>query len=191
MAVNYQSREWKLGDSAQKRWAESLARGCVVVPAYALNPIDTRTKAPMLFRGEGELLVAPDLLVLSRTECAWHEVKAKAIPTWRRNHRNGPRWEHGLDFWDFDQYRRVEEESGIAVHIVLFEERSPIDPRAEQRELTGPPMWLSALLQDLESWGEHRPDWPGGANNPANRGRFDQGGWLWPRNRMTVKHLNN
>lgn len=182
----YESREWIMGDSAQKQWARRVAStGKVVLPTYGMDDVDSSTKAPVLFCDEG-LIVAPDMLVMSRNgDSRWHEVKAKAVPTWRR-FRPGPRWEHGIDFSLLGEYQDVERQTGSAVWFVVREESSPGDP-ARESKLDGPPLWLAITLQDAVRHGERRPEWPGGKSNPSRRGRHGEGGWLWPRAAMSIR----
>lgn len=181
-----ETREWIMGDSAQKAWARRVAAsGKVVLPTYGMDNVDPATKAPVLFTRNG-LRVAPDMLVMWATddgaESRWHEVKAKAQPTWRK-FRPGPRWEHGIDFALLEEYTQVQGETGSGVWLVVFEEHSPGDPH-KSSQLCGPPAWLAITLDDAKQKGELRPDWPGGKLRPRDRGRHGQGGWLWARNDM-------
>ena len=202
----YLTEEWLRGDNAQKQWAAFVAQpGRLVLPAYGFSGIDGESKAPLLLTADG-LRVSPDMLVLALSEPSrWHEVKAKARPTWRRN-PPGPRWEHGFDYSLKAEYAMVEKKSGSPVFIIVQEERSPLHPdgpepgacqswttedwcRFEHDDLQGEQMWLSIRLTQVENLGCHRADWPGGKKEPHRRGRNGQGGWLWPRSAMRCVHV--
>jgi len=180
------SREWKIGDSAQKLWARIVAgKGAVVLPTYDMVETDTASKAPMLFTNDG-LLVAPDLLVMSRGKPPkWNEVKAKAKPGW---YRIKHRWEHGFDYSLVREYQQVQNLSGAPVYIVVNELASPLDNNNES-PLTGPEMWFAISLSNAMTKGERRPTWPGGRRRPNDRGRRGEGGWLWARNDMFHLHV--
>ena len=178
----YETREWKIGDSAQQRWARIVANGgSVVLPTYGMDEVDAATKAPVLFTCDG-LLVAPDLLVMSHGQSKWNEVKAKSQPTWRR-FSPGPRWEHGCDYSLRLEYERVRDKSGSEVFIVVNEIVSPVDPNADS-ELMQSDEWLVISLSKAIETGDRRSDWPGGKKNPQRRGRKGMGGWFWARSAM-------
>lgn len=179
----YQSREWLLGDGAQKRWARFVAsRGNIVLPTYAMSDEDSsRTKAPVLYAPDGGLLVAPDALVLRNGRGPrWHEVKAKGAPTWRWTQR---RWEHGCDWSLVCEYRQVQRQTGSPVFIVVHEELTPEDP-ARESPLVPADFWLIIPLAKALVRGQRRPTWPGGCKRPRDRGRRGMGGLLWARDEM-------
>jgi hypothetical protein len=180
-----ETREWKMGDGAQKRWAEAQARrGRIVLPVYGFEDNVPETKAPMLIANDG-LLVAPDLLLMGGSKgVQWNEVKAKAAPTWRRL-APGPRWEHGCDYSLLIGYEEVQERSAAQVFIVLNETMTPMDLQRESQLVTAD-IWLYIPLDDAKDFGQHRPDWPGGKQQPKRRGRRGMGGWLWPRDAMKL-----
>lgn len=180
--AEFRSRpEWLIGDSVQKAWARKTAKdGNCVLPAYALEDSDASTKAPVLFTGNG-LLVSPDMLVLGFYN-RWHEVKAKAVPSYFRKLQ---RWEHGCDYALFLEYEKVAKETGLPVCIIVFEMKSPSDPSKESKLIknaTG--SWLAIRLTEAREFGERRSDWPGGRVDPDRRGKRGMGGWLWPRDKM-------
>ena len=181
MAFDRQSREWLFGDEAQQRWARILAeRGNAVLPTYGMIGNGERTKAPLLFV-EGGVLVCPDALCLSpKAGNQWHEVKAKSQPSFSRNRR---RWEHGADWMLAKEYEEVERQSGTPVWLIVYEERSPVDPGRESAVAVSG-KWLGIRLTDAMRLGERRPLWPGGKGDPRNRGRDGMGGLLWPRSPM-------
>lgn len=209
MGFSKNGREWQLGEKAQSAWAELMAKcGGISVPLYGAEGNSTDSKAPMLYCCDG-LLVAPDILILRQELMRWHEVKAKSIPTWRIK-KPGPRWEHGIDRALIDEYRRVQQLSGIKVAIIVHEERSPIgephvpelsensnslsdfDPAAMRRRieeaarecLNGSAAWLSIMLDDAAKVGDDRPWWPERNGNRSDHGRDGRGGWLWARSAM-------
>ena len=176
-----ESDEWQRGDTAQRQWAEVLRdRGNSVLPTYAFNDVTPETKAPVMLVPDG-LRITPDVLSFRmRYGAAWHEVKAKSVPSWFRRYT---RWEHGCDYSALIEYQRVQEETSIPVYIVVHETASPVDPDADSPLLpTG--KWLCMPISQAISLGEHRADWPGGAAQPGRRGRNGEGGLLWPRNAM-------
>ncbi len=182
--------EYRFGDEAQREWMKILSsRGRSVLPVYDMTCQEGSEKAPRLFCVAGEI-VAPDMLVLSPGKKLWCDVKAKSVPTWRRC-RPGPRWEHGCDWYHANDYRIVQEKTGIEAWICVREIMRPIDARF------GPSNGESPFdyLEDERSWrlvsvdvafgrGEHRTDWPGGAAQPLRRGARGQGGLLWDRELM-------
>lgn len=174
--------EYLLGHSAEVRWCRRLAAiGGVVVPVYGATDVDESTKAPVLFT-PGKRLVSPDLLYVSKEHRSWQEVKAKSQPSWFRKLR---RWEHGIDTDLVNQYRDVEQLSGIDLLIVVHEVRAPRDPERES-PLVDSDRFLWIRLSEILKHGEHRPDWPGGRSNPSRRGRRRKGGHLWARSQMRL-----
>ena len=183
VAFDRQSREWLLGDAAQKRWARILAsRGNAALPVYGMDEVDDRTKAPTLFVRDG-LLVVPDVLCLNpKAGNTWHEVKAKHVPGW---YRKRGRWEHGTDWTLVREYEEVERVTGVPVWLIVYEERSPVDGERESA-LVESGVYLGIRLAEAVTAGEHRPTWPGGTVAPHNRGRRGGGGLLWPRSAMRL-----
>ena len=188
------SREWRLGDNAQRDWAKIMGEsGRIAIPVYGAESNALVTKAPMLFF-MGGMLVAPDVLVMTPAKNFWHEVKAKAVPTWRRCHP-GPRWEHGIDFALIEEYETVQAESGADVFIIVWEEHSPTgNPRSGEdfrQYLRGDPEWLAISIAAAIKHGEHRKDWPKRNGNPSDLGRNGQGGLLWSRSAMKQIDMNS
>ncbi len=181
------SPEWKMGDDAQRAYAKvAAADGWMVVPMYAAEGNVRETQAPMLLSGDARdpMAVSPDLLLMRSTRPSeWNDVKAKKVPTWRRAYP-GPRWEHGCDRAVLEEYKRVQDETGVQFKIIVRELHSPIDGHRES-PLTGPPCWLSITLGLAFAIGDIRDDWPGGRSQPTRRGRRGMGGILWARTAMT------
>lgn len=177
--------DWAMGDEIQKRWAWNMSeRGFLIMPVYNLEDVDQERKLTIgarLFHSAGKL-IAPDILLLRGGKRFWHEVKAKSQPTWRRC-PPGPRWEHGCDLYNANEYRRVEDMSGIPVWIIVHEQNSPLNV-SEESELEGPETWLGIHIGKAFEVGDQRPDWPGGKKQPERRGSKGMGGLLWPRNLM-------
>src|SRR5579885_1033823 len=96
MVTKFRETEaWKMGDTAQRAWANLVAaQGGTVLALYAMEDVHKSTKAPVLLTPTG-LQVAPDLYIIRpQLEPIWCDVKAKSKPTWYRTHS---RWEHGCD----------------------------------------------------------------------------------------------
>jgi hypothetical protein len=178
----YDSREWHMGDTAQKRWVRVVAaHGHTVLPTYAMSDAAAATKAPILYAPDNRQLIAPDALVLHpKRSPSWHEVKAKAQPTWRRVDRC---WEHGCDYSLFVEYFEVMLQTNAPVLLVVHENLVPSNPFADSPLVPGD-VWLLISLIQIGSMGERRTTWPGGARRPWDRGRRGQGGILWPRTEM-------
>lgn len=178
--VNIETKEYRIGDSAQRLWAKVMAgRGHLVLPVYDLIDRDPSTKAPIAFLDDG-LIVAPDLLVCTGANNMWHDVKAKSKPTFRRV-PPGPRWEHGIDWAIAKQYQEVELRSGMSMWVIVHELESPDGDQLVQRENA----WFGIPISRAFYVGDHRLDWPGGKAQPNRRGKDGQGGLLWGRNAMT------
>lgn len=174
--------EFAFGDRTQRAWADELARaGRSVLPTHAFDEVVPETRAPMMVSPRG-LLVTPDVLTFNpKGQIAWHEVKGKTEPTWRK-FRPGPRWEHGFDYSLLAEYRDVQSTTGTRVFIVVGESRSPISEDSDELGPPGP--WLYVSLNDVQEHGEYRETWPGGASEPWRRGRDGKGGLLWARRIM-------
>lgn len=181
------SREWAIGDTAQREYAELCAGiGWTVAPMYAFEEVVAETKAPVMLVPGGRragLIVAPDLLLMrSDKSPTWVDVKAKSVPTWRRCHP-GPRWEHGCDLDIAEEYRAVQDRTGIECYIVVHEVTSPVSD-SSQSALVESGIWLSIAIDSAFDVGQVRADWPGGSLAPARRGRRGRGGLLWARSAM-------
>lgn len=173
--------EFEMGQESEALFASLMAeRGFIVVPAYSIGE-RTAGGAPCLMTGGGRF-AAPDVLMLSGKSHRWVDVKAKSVPTWRRCHP-GPRWEHGIDKSIADEYRMVQERSGITMSLIVHERASPLDPDSHS-PIAGRALWLAIRLDDAFVIGDHRPDWPGGSSAERRRGRRGAGGLLWARNMM-------
>jgi len=146
--------------------------------------------APIIHLPSG-LEVSPDLEVQPRDGLLpfFEDVKAKAVPDVRRN-PPGPRWEHGIDYSIAEAYRRAHVETLRPTIVVIQESREPVDPRDVTKGLRPARIgqWLTLSIDDAFLVGEHRPDWPGGKANPANRGRNGKGGLLWAREAMSIEY---
>jgi hypothetical protein len=179
--------EWAMGDASQKQWALRMAkRGYCVLPVYDLEDQDHSTKAPMLFDIHG-VLVSPDVLLLKLDKKWWHDVKAKSVPTWRRI-PPGPRWEHGCDMANAEQYLKVQDATGIPMYIIVHEQRSPKD-ETQDSALIPKEQWLAIHITRAFAVGDLRSDWPGGKRQPNRRGRCGKGGLLWARSEMAKVRL--
>lgn len=179
--------EWSRGDTAQRRWADLMVqRGHAVLPVHAFDDVVPDTKAPVMLVPEG-IRVTPDVLLLrARHGALWHEVKSKSVPTWYRIYEQ---WEHGCDYALALEYQAVQIETGTTVQIIVHETRTPIDPY-DDAGLMDSETWLFIPLKKVFRVGEHRPDWPGGRNQPHRRGRSGMGGLLWPRHEMKIFDAN-
>lgn len=182
------TKEWAIGDTAQRKYAELCAgMGWTVAPMYAFEECVTETKAPVMLvpgvANQAGLIVAPDLLLMRADKSpAWVDVKAKSVPSWRRV-SPGPRWEHGCDLSIAEEYRAVQDRTGIECHIVVHEIRSPISDTSDSA-LVESGVWLAIGIADAFNVGQVRSDWPGGALHPQRRGRRGRGGLLWARSDM-------
>lgn len=176
----YNSKEWQLGDSTQKLFAEILVKNNrVVLPTYGMSDVSS-IKAPVLFCLP-EFLIAPDILSYKKDQgSTWIDMKAKSKPVW---HRNEKRWKHGVDYSLALQYRQVETETETPMLMVVFECASPTNPDSDG-DLVPASRWLFIRLKDAFKLGEHRQDWPGGKSDPSRRGKGGLGGLLWARNLM-------
>lgn len=152
---------WDMGRRAEDEWAWYLVRrGRLVVPIYKYEA----NRAPMLETLPGSL-IAPDMLELGAVD-RWWEVKSKSQPGFLRRKA---RWEHGIDWSNYQHYRQVQADSGIPVWFAIREEQAPMSDTAEA--LQPGPVWLVASLDMCDRHGEYRKEWQGG-------------GWLFPRGLM-------
>ena len=184
MSYDPASAEAQRGAAAETAAAALIQRrGGVVLPVYS-SVANGDDKAPLVLLPDGTAAVGPDILCWLNHRGYWIDVKGKTVPTWRRNDP-GPRWEHGIDLANFCDYERVGAETGVPVWLLVHEDRSPLDALAESA-FVPPGGWLAIALAEARRLGEHRKDWPGGAQAPARRGRRQEGGWLWARKDMRV-----
>jgi len=98
---------------------ELEARGWFVIPSYDYTGADG-DKAPKMRRC-GDAVVVPDLDVCRRGDRKWVEVKTKTEPTL---HRKTQTLEHGIDAHHWEQYGRVQTESGCNVFLCVLERSS-------------------------------------------------------------------
>lgn len=195
-----------LGQAAEDLWSDHRKRqGRIVFPVTACENNTGLRGAPSALIA-GEPIAMPDFLLMGdRTEL--EEVKGKSRPSWWRL---GARWEHGIDFAIYREYKRLQASQDNPFAFALFEVNSPecpdcgdeMLPIAASQDapegmrsrcvgchvvLDGPacrPLrrWLMMWMEECEKYGQPRSDWPRpGGNGSRNR----EGGWLWPRNRMT------
>lgn len=113
-----ETEEWKRGHTGEllvARWL--MRRGWYVVPSYDYSGEDG-FKAPRM-HGLRDGFVLPDLDVSKDGQRLWAEVKTKRVPTL---HRITGRMEHGIAINHWKAYRRVQQESGCDVWLVIYEE---------------------------------------------------------------------
>lgn len=172
--------EYEMGQIEQTNWLRKLTeRGFLVVPTYGMVGVAGYTDAPMLFSCPRDV-VAPDFLVFPKNHPpAWHDTKGKELPSWFRNLR---RWEHGIDWAVANDYKYVQDHTGVHVFVVVHENWAPQDPAADS-QLLETDNWLSISIDDAFKYGDHRLLWPGGRNS-GDYGRNGEGGLLWPRSIM-------
>lgn len=112
------------GQIAETRIAQwIIARGNHVLPIYDVE-VDTG-KGPRIFGGEDKELVAPDLLVMSRSGVSWIEAKHKTVFTW---HRKTKTWTTGIDIRHYEDYLKVDEQTPWPVWLLfLHQSNTPSD----------------------------------------------------------------
>ncbi len=183
MAASFcDSVEYKMGDTAQRQWAEKVVRsGGIVIPVYGMQDVCKATRAPMLLGPKG-LMVSPDLYVIRpNLENRWHDVKAKSQPSWFKNWQ---RWEHGIDLAHANEYARVSRATTAPVFLVVSEILSPVDADNLSALIPVQGRWMAISLERALEIGQKRKDWPGGKARPRDRGKNGLGGLLWARNDM-------
>lgn len=112
----------QVAESLISNWI--LSRNGYVLPVYETE-IDNG-KGPRLFTPDGEL-VAPDLLVVSRTKkVLWIEAKHKTVFTW---HRISNQWTTGIDLHHYEQYKQVAIQVGWPVWLLFFHRNATPDHR--------------------------------------------------------------
>ena len=108
----------RAGEEAIIRWFKQ--QDYYVTPTSFIE----RDNAPL---AEGRLgsLILPDLLVATAGASKWVECKAyrHAAPWWTTSSRKGtPRYRHGIPLRNWQQYLRLQSESGIPGSIAILEE---------------------------------------------------------------------
>lgn len=190
--MNARAGLYGVGQEFEQEAAKRLAtNGWIVIPVseYA-NNTGAKINAPMLVSPKG-VAISPDLLAMKAGEKSfWFEVKDKSEPTytWKFG-----RWEHGIDKPNADDYKTVQENSGIPVVILIHERNSPKTPdlylsssddigayRKMKADLQPSNLWLWVYLDDAIKHGNVRANNPEMTkpNNPTGSGLY------WPRSIM-------
>lgn len=115
------SPEFARGRNGERLVAAVLMdRGWFVIPSYDFSGSEG-DKAPKM-RRHGEGYVIPDLDTAKDGKRIWVEVKTKARPDPYR--AAGNRLEHGITRRHWDDYQRIQKETGCPVYLVIYEECS-------------------------------------------------------------------
>lgn len=110
--------EFRLGRTVEEGIARIMMKcGWRVNPTYAYSGEEGNKAPKALFIG-GPEYVLPDLMVMRDGVTRWVEVKAKTKANYRRDANY---FEHGVDFDNWLDYQRIEDESGNAVYLCIFE----------------------------------------------------------------------
>ena len=99
----------KAGESKIARWLQS--RGNYVLPVYEKEIHEY--KGPVLFAPDGQQIICPDLLAITKTGIAWIEAKHKSAFTYSRcfsEKRLRDVWNTGIDLKHYQEYIRVQNE---------------------------------------------------------------------------------
>jgi hypothetical protein len=146
----------KIAESQIARWLMRVY-GYHLLPAYE---IETHSgKGPRLLGPWGEL-IAPDLLAIQfnrmKVLMQWYEIKHKERFSWFR--KGGGRWQTGIDLRHFEDYIKVQEQTGIEVFL-LFLHRSSIpskDDLEQGSEKVCPTGLFGGSLYDLMHNWDHK-----------------------------------
>jgi hypothetical protein len=109
----------RTGERIVATWLQH--RGWFVIPSYDYSGEDGE-KAPKM-HGQREAFVLPDLDVCKAGTRRWAEVKTKAAPTFTRI---TGRFEHGIPLRHYNEYQRVQRETGCHVYLFIVEEDTQI-----------------------------------------------------------------
>lgn len=147
------------GKIAESQIAQWLIRvyGYHLLPAYEIEI--PSGKGPRLLGPYGEL-IAPDLLAIRfnrmKVLVQWYEIKHKERFSWYR--KGGGWWQTGIDLRHFEDYIKVQEQTGIEVFL-LFLHRS-CDPSRNDLEQGSPTNCPTGLfggsLRDLMHNWDHK-----------------------------------
>lgn len=122
MAALRETDEFKRGRSGERLVASIVqSRGWFVISSYDYSGEDDNK--PPRMQGASAAMAIPDLDLARSGQRRWAEVKTKKSATL---HRKTARWEHGIGLRLFNDYRRVEEETGTEVWLFVFEENTKI-----------------------------------------------------------------
>jgi hypothetical protein len=107
-------------------------------------------KAPRLYGPKDQKIVVPDICAFQveakkNGKAAWFEVKTKTHPC-DRPATKGER-EHGIPYRHYEEYLRVEKETGVPVILVIYELNSDIAGKDGIKSM------LCASLAKLKSYG--------------------------------------
>lgn len=118
----YTLRQGQLGESIISRWL--IERGNSIMPVYEKEIDDG--KGPQFYSRDGHF-AAPDLFVFAANSrnggerFLWAEAKHKTVFSW---YRKRPAWVTGIDLNHFEDYRRVEQRSGVPVWLFFLHSSS-------------------------------------------------------------------
>ena len=181
-----------IGQEHEQKAARLFAdMGNTVIPmSHFINNTGGKIAAPMIVDATG-LTISPDLLVIGKgRQPFWVEVKQKSIPSYFfKKHR----WEHGIDSYMAEAYKKIQDESGYCVYILVYEEKSPITPnlyldlrkdtaarRVAENDLEKSGLWMAISLTQAAIKGEVRPN-----NDAMKKPHNPDGlGLYWPRCEM-------
>jgi hypothetical protein len=114
-----ESPAFQRGRNGEQIAAEYLRRdGWYIIPSYDYSGSDEH---PPRMEGPSRRFIIPDLDASKGGRRIWVEVKTKTEPTL---HRISGILEHGIPQRHYEQYRRVEAETGCPVYLVIYEEAS-------------------------------------------------------------------
>lgn len=167
------------------------AMGNQVIPmSMFINNTGGKCAAPMIVDADG-LTISPDLLVIGKGKPPfWAEIKQKSIPSYFfKKHR----WEHGIDSYMAESYKKIQDESGYCVYILVYEEKSPKTPnlyldlrqdtsakKIAENDLEKSGLWMAISLTHAAEKGEVRPN-----NDAMKKPHNPEGlGLYWPRLEM-------
>lgn len=102
----------KVGESLIAKWMRK--RGHAVLPVYEVE--QGHGKGPRLFMPD-QLLVAPDMLVVSGLNAWWIEAKHKTAFAWNRTRQI---WVTGIDRYHFQQYCIVDDSTPWPVWLLFL-----------------------------------------------------------------------
>lgn len=113
----YQTENWIKGHNGERLIGDLLREGdWYVIPSYDYSGEDD--KAPRL-QGLKECLVIPDLDICKNGTRRWAEVKTKTKADWTHITQ---RLEHGFPLRHYQDYFKVQRETGTEVWLFIYEE---------------------------------------------------------------------
>lgn len=146
-------QQGRLTETAIVKWLR--ARGNGVVTVYEIE--HHTGKGPRYF-APTKAYVAPDILVFPKDEqVLWCEAKHKTVFSW---HRKTQRWVTGVDIRHYEDYQRVQDETGIDVWLIFAHHSAT--PSESDLKYGAPPFCPSGLfgqrLEYLTRKENHRSD---------------------------------